>query len=249
MWKNQKQKETNALVEREGESTGKKKKQKWNKYLNTKKAEDYQEHKKQREATKMEENYRKNQKLFYRTLKISKCEKQITLKQLKYKHGKVINEENEIMKRWIEHFEELLDETQTEKRTEVNESIEYEKTTSNKERGNITENEMKNALKKLKNGKAPGHDNMKPEHLKYMGGEGEQILLEIELKEEARKPTKTWKLDIEEILKWNNIGVQEAGETARNRVKWKENNFERQVFELTSLHVDGLQEYNSSSEY
>ncbi|GLV46115.1 hypothetical protein CBL_05176 [Carabus blaptoides fortunei] len=77
----------------------KKKKQKWKKYLNTKNAEDYEEYKKQRKTIKeakektweefgekMEENFRENQKLFYRTLKSSKGENQIALKQLKGKH-------------------------------------------------------------------------------------------------------------------------------------------------------------------
>ncbi|GLV36020.1 hypothetical protein CBL_01784 [Carabus blaptoides fortunei] len=97
---------------------------------------------------KMEENFSENQKLFYRSLKSSKDEKHITLKQLKDKHRKVINKENEIMKRWKEHFEELLEETQSGKGTGVSESIEHEKTTSSRERENITGNEMKNVLKK-----------------------------------------------------------------------------------------------------
>src|SRR6185436_2156283 len=70
----------------------KKKKQKWKKYLNTKRVEDYEEYKRQRKSTKeeirkakestweefgntLEENFKENQKLFYRTLKSCKKEK------------------------------------------------------------------------------------------------------------------------------------------------------------------------------
>lgn len=176
----------------------KKKKQKWKKYLNTKNGDDYEDYKRQRKIVKeaikkskertweefgntLEENFKENQKLFYRTLKCCKNRQQPTLKQLHDKQGRILKKEDEIIKRWKEHFEELLEESQTCEENERKEEQEsgIARIDIETEAEEITKGELINVLNKLRNGKAPGHDNIKPEQLKYMGEEGEQILLKM----------------------------------------------------------------------
>lgn len=50
----------------------------------------------------------KNSKIFYRMIKASKNEKEFKLQTIKTKNGKVLVEENEIVNRWKEYFNELL---------------------------------------------------------------------------------------------------------------------------------------------
>jgi inorganic pyrophosphatase/exopolyphosphatase len=108
------------------------KKTKWEIYLNTRTRESYTSYKRQREVVKnlvieakkkswedfgrkMEKNKNENQKLFYRVLKNLKTAKQEQpiINSIKTKEGEVLTEEHKIMERWKEHFEELLNPTKT----------------------------------------------------------------------------------------------------------------------------------------
>lgn len=174
----------------------KKKKEKWKKFLSSKKEEDYGDYKKQRKKVKeviqkaktesweefgntLEKNFKENQKLFYSTLKNEKKGNQIILKQLQDKQGKILKENNEIMERWREHFKGLLEEKQNNNGNVEEVVKRHNNTRDNREMEGITEEEMKTVLTKLRNGKAPGHDMIKSEQLKYMGEQGEQVLLEM----------------------------------------------------------------------
>jgi hypothetical protein len=82
------------------------------------------------------------------------------------------------MERWKEHFEDLLNPTNTNREKEERKS----KTETNKEinRDNeITLKEVQEAIKSIKNGKAAGHDGITPEMIKRLGENGTQTLLEI----------------------------------------------------------------------
>ena len=57
---------------------------------------------------KMETNYYENQKLFYRVVKSMRKEKNCPLKFIKDANGKLLTEEGEIMNRWKEYYERLL---------------------------------------------------------------------------------------------------------------------------------------------
>lgn len=171
------------------------KKQLWKNYLATKLANDYDSYKSQRKKVKdivklakeaaweefgikMEENHRDNQKLFYRAIKNMRKEKTCPLKHIKDKQGNIIKEDGKIMERWKEHFQELLNSEQDNMGPAEERHIEagVEEVEVPEE---ITLQELQNALRMLKCGKAAGHDKISPEMLKYMGPVSERILLNI----------------------------------------------------------------------
>jgi len=57
----------------------------------------------------MEENCKGNQKLFCRTLKCLRKEKECPLKFFKERNGVLIAEKENILERWREYFNELLE--------------------------------------------------------------------------------------------------------------------------------------------
>ena len=157
-----------------------------------KKEEDYEEYKEKRNeiktevkkakqeswarfGKKMTGNYRENQKLFYGTLKQMRKKKEYNMMNIKDKEGNIITEEDRIMERWKQYFEELT-EAQID-RTEERE--EREAITDIQEIENIQEKEVIDAIEKLKVGKAPGIDNITPEMIKYMGDEGTKQLTKV----------------------------------------------------------------------
>jgi hypothetical protein len=81
---------------------------------------------------------------------------------LKDKDGQVLTKEHQIQKRWEEHFSEVLN------REPPSRPVRIERGTPNEEINidNITEEEIKWAIKRLKNKKAPGIDNISSEMLK-----------------------------------------------------------------------------------
>ena len=74
------------------------------------------------------------------------------------KDGKLLSKEDEQMKRWKEHFQEVLNRP-------IPELADNDEELSIK-CGRISKNEIKKAVKKLKNGKTSGGDNIPPEILK-----------------------------------------------------------------------------------
>ncbi|GLV46351.1 hypothetical protein CBL_09649 [Carabus blaptoides fortunei] len=81
------------------------------------------------------------------------------------------------MERWKEQFDELLEGDRNRKEDEASGNMDFGITTNIGE--NISRKEILSVLIKLRRGKAPGHDNIRSAQLKYMGEEGEEMLLEM----------------------------------------------------------------------
>lgn len=175
----------------------KEKKYAWERYLNTKKTEDYEEYKVKRIEVKkvikkakeeswikfgekMTEHFRENQKLFYGTLKQLRKKREYNMMNIKGKDGNIITEEDQIMERWRQYFEELT-------KAETNITEEQEEIDKGEEIEEIQEKEVREAIQKIKIGKAPGRDKITPEMIKYMGKEG--ITKFTELLNEIMKST------------------------------------------------------------
>ena len=116
---------TNKLVKCKHKRTSKIKKQRWKEYLQKRTNESYINYKIQRKKVKdmvmiskkqswvefmekMEKDSKANQKLFFGVLKLLRKEKSGNTKQIKNKTGDILREEKEIMDKWKEYFEELL---------------------------------------------------------------------------------------------------------------------------------------------
>ena len=76
--------------------------------------------------------------------------------------GSTITEENAKLERWREHFQQLLKRCDKPTLADINEAEQD----LDIELGPITVQEVKDAIKKLKNGKTPGDDNVYAEMLK-----------------------------------------------------------------------------------
>jgi hypothetical protein len=121
----------------------------------------------------MEEYSRDNQALFYKILKNMRRGKDCPLKYIKDKEGKLLIGEKEIMNRWRKYFQELLEcEEKEQAETEVHQNTEETRLV-------ISLEELKTAIRKMKLGKAAGHNQITPEMVKYIGLEGEKLLLRV----------------------------------------------------------------------
>lgn len=171
------------------------KKRKWKNYLNTKSEANYLEYKQQRKRVKelilqakreawetfgveLEENSKKNNKLFYNILKKTRRGKDTKLPQLKNKEGKILSDSNKIMERWKEYFQELLEADSNEDKVQ---STNKPKRPSqeNLSGTKITEEEIKTGIQKMRIGKAAGKDTITPEMIKYLGENGIKLLHKI----------------------------------------------------------------------
>lgn len=198
------------------------KKNRWRAYLQQRDEESYEKYKIARKTakekikiakakeweefgTKMEKDSRTNQKLFYRVLKNMKNKgKKLGLRQIMDKEGKMITEDNKIMDRWKQYYQDILEgEEINEEETEIGgenaaNSVEGNGNTQNEEeRDSIQLEEVKKAIRKLKNGKAAGVDGLKAELLKYMGEDGMKLLHRIisEVWETLKVP-KDWQTSV-----------------------------------------------------
>lgn len=168
------------------------KKEKWKKYINQRTTDNYEQYKKERKAVKdlvmslkkkkwrefgekMETDYKTNQKLFYRVLKTQRNGKQKENTTIKDRNGGLLKGDNEVMERWREYFRELLDDGHRgmEESYDRADNIEVNEDTI------ITMEELKQAIKTLKNGKAPGCDMITSEMIKNLGENGMNTLLHI----------------------------------------------------------------------
>ena len=86
---------------------------------------------------------------------------------IKSREGNTISSEKETEKRWIEHFQSVLNQPEPQGHLNVITSAEKLDTI---ETGTISLEETRTAINKLKNNKSPGMDCIHPEMLKY-GGE------------------------------------------------------------------------------
>ena len=177
------------------------KKKKWEDYLAKKTDTEYNKYKIQRKKVnqlvkraktkswqefgeKIENSNKVNQKLFYKILKSLRKDKTVQTLNIKNKDGEILTEDKSIMKRWREHFQELLgtedeDVKRSQQTKEENTREEGKIKTASQNPSYVTEEELDKALKRTKNGKAPGADKISAEMLKKMGNRGKLFLLEL----------------------------------------------------------------------
>ncbi|XP_050511411.1 uncharacterized protein LOC126887736 isoform X2 [Diabrotica virgifera virgifera] len=149
-------------------------------------------------GNKLTGKFGENQKLFYNTLKSMRKPKPNTLKNVKDKNGNILTEENEIMERWREYFEELLEVEQVEGNKIEQNKNQHIPQEQQEQIGNITQKELTNAINKIKMGKAPGHDDITAEMLKYMNEERQLELLKIMnmMRKREKKVPLDWQMGI-----------------------------------------------------
>ncbi|XP_056022145.1 uncharacterized protein LOC130055022 [Ostrea edulis] len=104
-----------------------------------------------------------NMKTVYDVTKLLCNERPKTVEAVKNKEGNLLTKEEDLRKRWMEHFREVLNRPDPINPTEIltGESIELDIET-----GPPTEDEIRRALKEMKLGKAPSEDNITVEILK-----------------------------------------------------------------------------------
>ncbi|KAK3894199.1 hypothetical protein Pcinc_002033 [Petrolisthes cinctipes] len=114
------------------------------------------------------------QKKIYRMAKMrNKATKDFTqIKQIKHEDGRVLSNEREIQNRWKVYFEKLLNE-ENERR------VFGEGTVNVRDTPEISREEVKIALRKMKNGKALGPDEIPAEVWKSLEEEGIDVLWDL----------------------------------------------------------------------
>lgn len=169
----------------------KRKKQAWQKYLNNKTNENHEKYKQQRRnvkeiireakqvtwrqfGEKIETDSKSNQKLFYKTIKSLRKGRTKKIDTIRNKDGLILTEGQQIMSRWKEYFEELLNRGAA---AEIEQDGKSQ--TAIGHNNKITIAELTESIKRLKTGKAPGHDKITAEMVKAMGEEGGRLLLKI----------------------------------------------------------------------
>ena len=93
----------------------------------------------------------------------------------KNRKGELLGEE-EIQKRWMEHFKELLN-TESNGKEQVDQNIEASAQEQCTEEPNIQE--VREVIKEMRNNKAPGRDNICAEFVKYGGDKLIQLMYEL----------------------------------------------------------------------
>uniref|UniRef100_A0A1Y1M3Z3 Reverse transcriptase domain-containing protein n=1 Tax=Photinus pyralis TaxID=7054 RepID=A0A1Y1M3Z3_PHOPY len=168
----------------------KNKKLRWKEYLGSREKEKFNTYKQQRNKVKqmvkeakqkaweefgetMERDAVGNQKLFYKVLKTIRKGKAQKITHIKTKEGRIVSEEEDILKRWKEYFEEMLTIDQSIISIEEDQHVEDE---DNNEESGIKLEEVMEAVKRLKRGKAVGHDGVSTEMVKNLGREGMEVV-------------------------------------------------------------------------
>ena len=114
------------------------------------------------------------QKMIYNMAKSrNRATKDLThIRQIRDRNGRVLSREECIRARWKEHFEKLLNEENPRRISEEGTPVEGVVP-------DITREEVKRALGKMKNGKAAGPDSIPVEAWKALGEEGVDILWDL----------------------------------------------------------------------
>lgn len=187
------------------------KKTKWRKYLANKDTAHYEDYKRQREKVKelvlaakrksweefghkIEADYHSNQKLFYKVLKnLRSGNKNQTIKQIKSENGTILTTKEDTIKRWKEYFQSLL-----EGQGEQDRLIQVEENELERQPGNVIETgAIDTSIRRLKRGKAAGHDGITAEMLKSMGERGQELLAKIcNLAWKEAKIPEDWKVGV-----------------------------------------------------
>ena len=125
------------------------------------------------EAERAEEAGRRDDvKVLYEVTRRLSGRFQSTCKPVRNEAGVLLRTAEEEIQRWKEHLEGVLNHAEPPNPPEVEPGNDL-----NIRTGSITRAEVRNAIKKLKNGKAAGCDNIPPEAIKGGGEVSEEVLL------------------------------------------------------------------------
>ena len=132
-------------------------------------------------GNKMENISKGNQKLFYRILKSMRTEKAEKIINIEDKDGNIIEGEKNIMERWREYFQELLqlEEIENEEQPEQTINTPNKQISCEEKEDEITIEEFMDAVNGMKSGKMPGHDKITVEMVKCMEIIATEYLLQI----------------------------------------------------------------------
>jgi exonuclease III len=118
----------------------------------------------------LESNFREAPKVFWQTIRRLRTGKVASIKSVKDRNGAILTGEEEILQRWREYFEELLNPVE-----HGDQYLELQGWGEN----NPTQAEVEAAIKSLKPGKAAGVDEIRPEMLKALGKGGLRWLTRV----------------------------------------------------------------------
>lgn len=125
---------------------------------------------------KMERDKYGNQKLFYKVLKNLRKDRHHKYPSIINKEGTTLTDMKEILARWREYFEDMLNTSQMQETEDPEYKAENEE---HSEQEDFTVEEVKRATEMLKRGKAAGHDRITPEMLLNLGNSGFVILTRL----------------------------------------------------------------------
>ena len=114
---------------------------------------------------RLDSNYFSANKVFWQTIRRLRGKRSSVTYSNKDSDGNILTDENEILSRWREYFEDLLNPVKTSTR-------DTPKVTHLGEEEVFTAAEVATAIKGIKSGKAVGEDEIRPEMLKALTGEG-----------------------------------------------------------------------------
>ena len=132
----------------------------------------------------LDSNYFSANKVFWQTIRRLRSKRSSVTYSIKDSTGNILTDENEILSRWEEYFEDLCNSVKVSTRGT------HEVTHLGME-GVFTATEVETSIKKINSGKAAGEDEISPEMLKALTGE--EILCLTRLCQVACKFGKTTK--------------------------------------------------------
>ena len=121
---------------------------------------------------RLDSNYSSANKIFWQTIRLL-CGKSLSITtSIKDSTGNILRYEKEILSRWREYFEDLLNQVKATP-TDTCDTIDFGKEKV------FTLTEVAAAKRELKSGKAAGEDESRPEMLKVLNGEGIRWLTRV----------------------------------------------------------------------
>ena len=114
---------------------------------------------------RLDSNYFSANKVFWQTIRRLRGKRSSVTYSIKDSDGNILTDENEILSRWREYFEDLLNPVKASTR-------DTHEVTHLGEDEVFTAAEVATAIKGIKSGKAAGEDEIRPEMLNALTGEG-----------------------------------------------------------------------------
>ncbi|XP_055714425.1 uncharacterized protein LOC129808679 [Phlebotomus papatasi] len=144
---------------------------------------------------KLELDYRTANKTFRQTVRRLRGKKSNSIQGVTSKEGNLLTKEEEVLNRWQEYFSELLNPQQG-----TDDDI---PTSKGRKESSPSESEVLYAISKLKDGKAAGIDEIRPEMLKLMGIVGVNWLTRvIKVAWQSGRAPKDWQ------RLWNSLSLK-----------------------------------------